>query len=274
MLRLILIAIIAPMFFPTVALGDIIGSARVVDGDTIKFSNERIRLYGIDAPENTQTCSRNGVMWGCGIEATKLLSKLIGKINISCIGRTRDHYGRLIADCSANGENLSAAMVESGLALAYRKYSKDYVNIEATAKMAKRGLWSGQFIPPWEWRKGKRLTPLKRANGSTKSCKIKGNIGAKGARIYHVPGNHWYDKTIISKSRGERWFCSEEEARSTGWRRAGTATDNSIQPNTEQTQIKQRPQKACCKICRKSQPCGNSCISRRYTCRRPVGCAC
>ena len=73
MLRLILIAIIAPMPLTTVAHSDISGSARVIDGDSIKISNNRIRLYGIDTPESAQTCRRDGVMWRCGIEATNLL---------------------------------------------------------------------------------------------------------------------------------------------------------------------------------------------------------
>ena len=274
MLRLILIGIIASMSLPTVALSDISGPARVIDGDSIKISSNRIRLYGIDTPESAQTCRRDGVMWRCGIEATNLLKKLIRESNVSCIERDRDHYGRIVADCRANGVNLSATMVELGMALAYRRYSKDYVSNETAAKIAKRGLWSSQFIPPWEWRKGTRLPPINLVNGSAKGCKIKGNIGAKGARIYHSPGSRWYNKTIISKSRGERWFCTEEEARSAGWRKAGTATGKRLQPDTEQTRIKQRSQKACCKICRKSQPCGNSCISWRYTCRKPIGCAC
>ncbi|MEP9399926.1 nuclease [Mesorhizobium sp. KR2-14] len=48
---------------------------------------------------------------------------------------------------------------------------------------------------------------------------IKGNISAKGKRIYRVPGQKCYCRTRISKNKGERWFCSEEEARQ-GWRNA------------------------------------------------------
>lgn len=51
-------------------------------------------------------------------------------------------------------------------------------------------------------------------------CDIKGNINAKGARIYHLPGGEWYDGTRIDAARGERWFCSEQEAQSAGWRPA------------------------------------------------------
>jgi hypothetical protein len=53
-------------------------------------------------------------------------------------------------------------------------------------------------------------------------CNIKGNISySGGAKIYHMPGQRDYASTIISTSRGERWFCSEDEARAAGWHRAG-----------------------------------------------------
>lgn len=51
-------------------------------------------------------------------------------------------------------------------------------------------------------------------------CNIKGNVSTKGERIYHVPGQEYYDETVIQSSHGERWFCSEEEARAAGWRRS------------------------------------------------------
>lgn len=52
------------------------------------------------------------------------------------------------------------------------------------------------------------------------SCNIKGNVSTKGERIYHVPGQKYYGDTRIQSSHGERWFCSEEEARAAGWRRS------------------------------------------------------
>ncbi len=55
------------------------------------------------------------------------------------------------------GEDMGAWMVANGLALAYRRYSLDYVDEEAEAYAARRGIWAGQFVKPWEWRRGKRL---------------------------------------------------------------------------------------------------------------------
>ena len=51
-------------------------------------------------------------------------------------------------------------------------------------------------------------------------CVIKGNISSSGERIYHVPGQRYYDKTLINEHQGERWFCTEQEAMAAGWRKA------------------------------------------------------
>jgi hypothetical protein len=65
------------------------------------------------------------------------------------------------------------------------------------------------------------VSPLLGLSGaSASSCNIKGNISSGGERIYHVPGQKYYGGTSISARRGERWFCSEAEAREAGWRRA------------------------------------------------------
>jgi hypothetical protein len=52
-------------------------------------------------------------------------------------------------------------------------------------------------------------------------CDIKGNVSIdSGERIYHVPGQRYYDETVIRQAYGERWFCSEAEARRAGWRKS------------------------------------------------------
>ncbi len=70
-----------------------------------------------------------------------------------------------------------------------------------------------------------RWTPLSAflhtfLGSNSEACLIKGNINLQGERIYHVYGGEWYDKTRIDLLKGERWFCSEEEARAAGWRRS------------------------------------------------------
>jgi hypothetical protein len=54
---------------------------------------------------------------------------------------------------------------------------------------------------------------------SDQQCLIKGNVSSKGERIYHPPGCRYYSSTVIDPKRGERWFCSEQEAVAAGWRR-------------------------------------------------------
>ena len=67
-----------------------------------------------------------------------------------------DRYGRLVAVCYAGDDDLNAMMVRDGWALAYRRYGKDYVSQETQARAAGAGLWQGNFVEPWEWRKQSR----------------------------------------------------------------------------------------------------------------------
>ncbi len=204
-----------------VAEATLTGSARIIDGDTLEVRGTRIRLHGIDAPESAQQCRSQGQVWSCGREATRALARRIGSHPVACKERDRDRYGRVVAVCRVGGEDVNAWMVAEGWAFAYRQYSRRYLAEEMAAKAAKRGVWQGDVVPPWDWRRGKRFTDtgttMKRDRGR---CKIKGNISKGGKRIYHVPGGRFYDQTRINTSQGERWFCSESEARGAGWRRS------------------------------------------------------
>ena len=195
---------------------EITGSARVVDGDTIAIGAQLIRLHGIDAPENGQDCmNASGKRYNCGNTAEKALrSMLTGKV--SCIGDARDSYERLIAVCSSGGVEINRAMVRSGWALAFRKFSDDYAADEKAANDARRGLWAGTFALPWEWRAEKWSSAVQEVPDS--ECPIKGNINSKGDRIYHAPWSRSYKRTRINTAKGERWFCSEADALAAGWR--------------------------------------------------------
>lgn len=196
------------------------GPARVIDGDTLEVRGSRVRLHGIDAPERAQRCRSGGRAWACGREATRALSRRIGSHAVACEAHGRDRYGRTVAVCRVGGKDVNAWMVAQGWAFAYRKYSKRYVEHEAAAREARLGIWRGDVIAPWEWRKGRRFTvqdTRNKAAADTK-CRIKGNVSRGGERVYHVPGGRHYDQTRIDPSKGERWFCSEAEARKAGWR--------------------------------------------------------
>ena len=144
------------VFLTLPAHADIIGKPRVIDGDPIHMAGERIRLHGIDAPDAKQIChDRDDKEWHCGEDATFALARFIEFHWITCRGDTRDRYGRLIAVCYAGPYDLNAKMVLVGWALAHRRYSRDYVDAEAETRQARVGMWRGEFVPPWEWRKGK-----------------------------------------------------------------------------------------------------------------------
>ena len=126
---------------------------KVIDGDTIKIANEKIRFGGIDAPELKQNCFKNEEKISCGILVKNVLKKKIGKEIPKCINEGKDIYKRTIAECFINGESLSKFLVSNGYAFAYRKYSKKFIKDERFEKKNKLGLWSMKFMFPWEFRK-------------------------------------------------------------------------------------------------------------------------
>lgn len=201
------------------------GRATVIDGDTIAVSGteERIRLYGIDAPESGQTCDdAGGKRYLSGTRAADHLAQLIGRSGrVQCFEADRDRYGRIVAECvMRDNVILNAAMVRSGWAVEYDEYSDGrYSEEERTARKSRRGMWQGKFVVPSEWRRGDQLASERAASGQPEGCAIKGNISGNG-RIYHMPGDHSYGRTKIDEGDRERWFCSQAEAEAAGWRPA------------------------------------------------------
>ena len=147
--------LVAALAFASPALAQE-GRVRVIDGDTLAIGTTTYRLFGIDAPERLQTCVANDDTWRCGASATEALRALIGSSPVDCPPRELDRYGRTVAICYAAGIDLGEAMVAGGWALAYRSYSKQYVPAEEVARATVAGIWSGRFVAPEEWRKGRR----------------------------------------------------------------------------------------------------------------------
>ena len=126
---------------------------KIVDGDTIVLNGEKIRFSGIDTPELKQTCMNGDQKVFCGMFAKMLLIKKIGNEMPECIKEGKDAYKRTLAECFINGESLSAFLVKSGYAFAYRKYSKKFIKEEEFARENKLGMWSMKFEYPWDYRK-------------------------------------------------------------------------------------------------------------------------
>jgi endonuclease YncB( thermonuclease family) len=129
------------------------GPAKVIDGDTIVVADKLVRLHGIDAPELDQTFWWRGQQIVCGTMSLAALEALIAGVKVRCEVVERDRHGRLVAKVfSPNGVDIGRRLVSAGWAVAYRRYSKDYVDAEAEARKARRGMWRGTFVKPWEWR--------------------------------------------------------------------------------------------------------------------------
>lgn len=220
-------------------------SAIVRDGDTIQLGDTVFRLDGVDAPERDQLCiDDHADPWSCGIEARDQLTKLIGGRSVHCddLGPDKPHRNRRIGFCSIDGDavSLNQQVAKSGYAISVTPAIKAHVTDDVTdAKTAARGLWKGCMVAPAEFRIGKKDGPLIGAScradrdreiravlfpdapAAPSGCTIKakfavraritGNIG-----IYHLQGCPSYPAI----TEPDRWFCSEDDARASGFRRA------------------------------------------------------
>lgn len=207
------------------------GLGRAIDGDSLMVGETEVRLHGIDAPELHQTCTRNGEPWRCGAEAADLLARLATGQQVRCSAVGTDDYGRTLGRCTVGSTDLNRTMVARGLAVAFRRYSSDYVPAEDHAKAGRLGLWSSTFEMPSQYRHPQGAggsagpTPRSRSRASPPggirtrqaqaACAIKGNRNRRGQWIYHLPGMPYYDQT-----RPEEIFCTEAEAQAAGYRRA------------------------------------------------------
>ncbi len=145
-------ALVALTLAPSQA--ELYGAVEVIDGNTLVVGGQRVRLFGIDAPDLEQTCDWPRKVIECGkISRSTVLDLVAGVERISCKTHGRDNTGRWIAVCYADGSDIGRNMVHTGWALANRKQSLNYVRTEHNAKNAKRGMWKGEFDPPWVWRR-------------------------------------------------------------------------------------------------------------------------
>lgn len=214
---------------PAISQVVIAGEGHAKDGDSLMVGVTEVRLYGIDAPEFRQSCDRGGQSWGCGREAAEKLAEMVDGKRVDCTQVGTDQYQRALARCRVGETDINRTLVALGYAVAFRRYSLDYASAEESAKVNRRGIWSGTFEMPSEYRhlgvkalaaerepRWNGRTPVRIASTqSNNECRIKGNRNRKGQWIYHLPGMPYYDAT-----RAEEIFCTEAQARAAGYRRA------------------------------------------------------
>ena len=159
------IVILFFIFTSNILAQEIIGIPKIVDGDTIHINEYKIRLEGIDAPEMRQQCKKEKLKissiigftfyknYSCGEVSKENLEVKINRSKIKCILSSKDRYKRHLAKCYKDKINLNRWMVRNGYAVAYRRYSKEYIPDEDFAKEKKLGLWQGKFLKPEKWRK-------------------------------------------------------------------------------------------------------------------------
>lgn len=120
------------------------GQFHAVDGDSLTIRAERMRLKGIDAPELSQSCERDGMNWACGRQARETLQGLVASRDTQCSGSERDQYDRLLVTCRSGGLDINGEMVVRGMAVSYGSYERE----EARARSQRTDLWSGTFERP------------------------------------------------------------------------------------------------------------------------------
>lgn len=190
-------------------------AVKVIDGDTIEIGSVTYRLNGVDAPEAGQTCAKsNGRRWRCGEAAIEQIHSIVSGSTVRCNAIFEDGYGRTIATCYADGNDIAAELITGGWAWAFVRYSDAYIEEQSAAQSLKIGIWQEETQTPWDFRAERWLVA---SQVSPDGCPIKGNISRNG-RIYHPPWSPWYGRTRITVEKGERWFCSEAEAIAAGWR--------------------------------------------------------
>lgn len=199
----------------SVDASDIEGRGTAIAGDALRVGATVVRLNGIEAPLANQSCQgADGRSWGCGESARQALSRVLrsGRVTCDVSGSSDVKTGT----CTIDGRDIAAELVRGGHVFAASGLFAPYGSEQSEARAAKAGIWAGEAARPSEfrdqkWEEAKRAAP--------DGCPIKGSVRG-GRRLYVVPWARGYDQLRVTKSRGERWFCSESEAQEAGFRSA------------------------------------------------------
>ena len=130
------------------------GAAQVIDGDTLVIGERRIRILGIDAPERDQTCHDGaGHTWHCGADARRALAAHVARQQVSCHVAGQDRYGRDLARCAIGVTDLAEWLVREGWAVPAGDEQGRYRAAGREAEASRKGIWSGSFTQPADWRR-------------------------------------------------------------------------------------------------------------------------
>ena len=192
------------------------GRTHAVAADTLRVGSTVVRLAGIEAHESEQRCGRGANRWRCSGVAETVLSRLVNGRTVSCSLGGSDEAGRALGRCTVGKTDVAAELVRQGYVFAEGGLLARYAGEEREARAAKAGLWAGEVERPAEyraklWEEAKRRAP--------DGCPIKGQI-TSSARIYVLPWAPDYERARVQTARGERWFCSEQEAVAAGFKAA------------------------------------------------------
>ena len=192
------------------------GRAYATGADSLRVGTVTVKLSGIEAPESEQRCGAGANRWRCSAVAETALSRLVNGRRVSCAVSGSDAAGRALGQCSVGEKDLGAELVRQGYVFADGGFLARYASQEREARAAKAGLWSGEAERPAAyraklWEEAKRRAP--------EGCPIKGQVSG-ASRVYVLPWSPDYDRVRVQKARGERWFCSEQEAVAAGFKAA------------------------------------------------------
>jgi endonuclease YncB( thermonuclease family) len=148
----IVVSIVLAFGLADARAAEIVATARVINGDTLVIGQQRVRLYGIDAPETRQRCWASGIRYNCADQAKATLTHLTRDKDVKCRLESYDAFGQFLGTCTVGALDINRELVRQGWALAYREFTMAYADDEADAARRKAGLWMGEFETPWDWR--------------------------------------------------------------------------------------------------------------------------
>src|SRR5262245_43285402 len=195
---------------------EVVGRASVVAGDQMRVAGTTVRVSGIEVPEREQRCGKDNNKWRCAEAAQSALLKVISSRPVRCRLTGSDKAGRPLGSCWIDAVDINAELVRQGYVFAEGGTLARYSGQESEARNAKAGMWIGDTQRPAElrakaWEEAKRNAP--------DGCPIKGQVTGQ-ERVYVLPGTPDYQRVRVQTSRGDRWFCSEQEAAAAGFKEA------------------------------------------------------